>query len=239
MMKKKKIIAGMVSVALLLSGCGGSTTEKVASLSKLGVDKSEIITSDKTDIKDTTYLLETTYSGADVPIELYDVPFQKTEYYISNKDFSDTLSKKSSDAQAYIDTATACTGTLFGNNYTDILSDQDAFTADLSEYFAGDEYMFGAYTDEMINSILEAYVDNKLEVTASFITDGSLVYNDILYYLRGVVEITVRGGDAAAYEQVFGIKTAKNQKVRLMVEYAFEPNNPDSIVRADILGYIQ
>ena len=69
MMKKKKIIAGMVSVALLLSGCGGSTTEKVASLSKLGVDKSEIIISDKTDIKDTTYLLETTYSGADVPIE--------------------------------------------------------------------------------------------------------------------------------------------------------------------------
>lgn len=66
MMKKKKIIAGMVSVALLLSGCGGSTTEKVASLSKLGVDKSEIIISDKTDIKDTTYLLETTYSGADV-----------------------------------------------------------------------------------------------------------------------------------------------------------------------------
>lgn len=56
MMKKKKIIAGMVSVALLLSGCGGSTTEKVASLSKLGVDKSEIIISDKTDIKDTTYL---------------------------------------------------------------------------------------------------------------------------------------------------------------------------------------
>ena len=154
-MKKKKIIAGMVSVALLLSGCGGSTTEKVASLSKLGVDKSEIIISDKTDIKDTTYLLETTYSGADVPIELYDVPFQKTEYYISNKDFSDTLSKKSSDSQAYIDTETACTDVLFGNNYTDILSDQDAFTETLTEYFAGDEYIINAYTDEIINYVLD------------------------------------------------------------------------------------
>lgn len=239
MMKKKKIIAGMVSVALLLSGCGGSTTEKVASLSKLGVDKSEIIISDKTDIKDTTYLLETTYSGADVPIELYDVPFQKTEYYISNKDFSDTLSKKSSDAQAYIDTATACTDVLFGNNYTDILSDQDAFTETLTEYFAGDEYIINAYTDEIINSVLEAYADNKLEVTADFTTDSSLIYNDVLYYLRGVVGITVRNGDATAYEQVFGIKTAKNKKVQLMAEYAFEPNDADHIVDIYILGYIQ
>ena len=238
MMKKKKIIAGMVSVALLLSGCGGSTTEKVASLSKLGVDKSEIIISDKTDIKDTTYLLETTYSGADVPIELYDVPFQKTEYYISNKDFSDTLSKKSSDAQAYIDTATACTDVLFGNNYTDILSDQDAFTETLTEYFAGDEYIINAYTDEIINSVLEAYADNKLEVTADFTTDSSLIYNEVLYYLRGVVGITVRNGDATAYEQVFGIKTAKNKKVQLMVEYAFEPNDADHIVDIYILGYI-
>ena len=239
MISKRTICIAMAGIILFASGCGSSQSVTTASLSKIGVSETDIISSDKENIEDTTYILETNYNGADVPIELYDVPFQKTDYYVSNKEFSDMLGKKTDGAESYIDTATACTEVLFGNNYTDILNDQDSFTNALETYFASDEYMFDIETDDMISSLLEAYVDGKLEVTATFTTDDSLIYNDILYYLRGVVEVTVRNGNAKDYENILGIKTAMNQTVKLMVEYSFEPNNAENIVGIEILGYIQ
>ena len=236
---KKALYIAVAGTIILTSGCGTSDAEpREAVLSSLGVKDSEIITSDKEDINDTSYILETNYRGADMPIELYDVPFQKSDYYITNKEFEDVLNKKMHNVQSYIDSATDFTGLIFGNNYNTILEDQDTFLEALEGYLGEDSYVLDSDTEDFINQLLEAYVDNKLEVTADFKTDDSLVYNDILYYVRGVVEITVRNGNASDYESLTEIMTKKNETVKYMVEYGFEPDNPSKVVTINKIGYI-
>ena len=110
---KKALYIAVAGTIILTSGCGTSDAEpREAVLSSLGVKDSEIITSDKEDINDTSYILETNYRGADMPIELYDVPFQKSDYYITNKEFEDVLNKKTHNVQSYIDSATDFTGLI-------------------------------------------------------------------------------------------------------------------------------
>lgn len=235
----KYISIFMTGTFILMSGCG-NTNDAVAdaSLAKLGIKENQIIKSDKDKIEDTNYILETNYKGNNMPVELYDTEFKKSKYYISNKEFLEVLNKKKTNAQKYIDSAKDFTSTIFGNNYNDILADQDTFSESLDGFLVGSEY-FESEKSDLADNIMQAYVDNKLEMTAVFETDESLIYNDVLYYIRGVVEITKRGGNAKDYEKVFGIKTAKDETVKLMVEYSFEPGNPQGIVGINVMGYIE
>lgn len=113
---KQKLTLSMLIIILSICGCGNSQETKTVG--------NNVISTNKT-VEQTSYVAETNYSGADVPAELYEIPFQKTDDYIRNLDLSKQLS--SDEMREYIISATDYLKTIYGNSYISIAADQDSF----------------------------------------------------------------------------------------------------------------
>jgi hypothetical protein len=193
-------------------------------------------------MEDTAYISETAYSGAEVNPVLYDIAFSRTDQYISNIQLEETLDKD--EIQQYLAAAAYDLKILYGNTYTAILEDQDSFLSAVED-ISGETFYINYDSEEADMSayetaLLEAYVDSKLELSAEFETDESLLYQDsYIYYLRGSLNITMYGGDSTAFTDLYGIALEKGQTTKILCEVGFPPHNPNQIISIDLMGYLE
>lgn len=233
-MKCKKLTF-ILLVSMLLCGCSETETSK-------RINSEDIISTDNT-VEQTTYVADTNYTGADVPAELYEIPFQKTEDYIKNMDLIKQLSKD--EIWQYVVTATHYFKDVYGNNYISISSDQDGFMEKINGIDQDSGYAVQMNDADLVtdfgSNLMQMYVDNKIEASVDYSTDQSLLYSDMYrYYLRGAMTITVSGKkQCAAYSKELGISLTDGEPTTVAVEVSFVPNNPNEILSCEILKYIE
>ncbi|MCR4902068.1 MAG: hypothetical protein K6A23_04355 [Butyrivibrio sp.] len=158
-----------------------------------------------------SYISETNYKGAlsQFP-ELYQIPFKKTESYVSNKEFSkehsDIFTECEEDATEFFET-------LFNVNYRDILNDSKGFVTDVMKNGDYDAYVTKFYdTDDQetiyfyryINELAEYFIENQVQMEAKFYTDDSLVYSDYYTFVRGELVFTIYSSEDGSSEYETG-----------------------------------
>lgn len=166
---KQKLALSMLIIILSICGCGNSQETKTVG--------NNVISTNKT-VEQTSYVAETNYSGADVPAELYEIPFQKTDDYIRNLDLSKQLS--SDEMREYIISATDYLKTIYGNSYISIAADQDSFLNAVNGRSNEDGYVAEMNDQENVSDhgseLIQMYVDNKVDASVEYKTDKSLLY---------------------------------------------------------------
>ncbi len=231
-MRIKQIIPVMCVITLLLAGCGKE--EEI-------FYNATTVTTTKDRVEDTDYVGETAYDGAELEPVLYDVAFSRSSQYLSNIELLEKVD--SDEIMQYITNASYTLKTLYGNTYTSILEDQNSFLKTVEDVSGTSFYVDYDAEESDISTyetkLMEAYVDNELELSAVFDTDKSLLYQDShIYYLRGCLTITQYSGDSSAFTDLFGIMVDKGQPVKIMCEVGFLPHQPNQIVSIELLAYI-
>ena len=156
------------------------------------VQKDETTTPDEPE-EDAAYINEVRYIGGIGYKEVYEEPFKKSDFYISNKD----MWEEHPDIIPVVsETATDFMNKLLNTGYRKILDGKDAYVEDMVQYMDRD----WIYNEDMVNNqssveymseYADYMIDNEVSMKGNFITDTSLVYEDGLLYVRGMVEYAV------------------------------------------------
>lgn len=145
-----------------------------------------------------SYLSETYYQGelSEYP-ELYEIPFQKSNMYISNKE----LYENSHDRFENIEyMATTFMEHMFNVNYRDLAGNPKAYVNTAMYY--GDyraTHTIGYDTEnertesfeEYIEEICNYFIQNQVQMEAKFYTADSMVYSDFFMFVRGELVFTI------------------------------------------------
>lgn len=226
---RKKMMLLVLTGVLIISGC----THKESGSNATDTEITENIEK----IKESDYVVDTAYTGADVPFVLYETAFQKSGTYVKNTELLKTV--PDAEVTEYIKTATSYVNTIYGNSYISILEEQDAFMMEN----IGAKHYIGFYNENAekqvtMNDLLELYVDNTIDANADLKTDKSLFYEDMYnYILRGAMTITVYEEDACeAYGEFFGLELSAGTPQTFVCEIYFVPGDTTSIVGFEILS---
>lgn len=165
------------------------------------------------------YAVETKYIGGIGYSQVYEVPFQQTSFYTTNK----VLWERIPDVMPTIaDTATNFMDTLLNSGYRSIAEDKEGYINSLmpylSERYPYNEIESEAYSEtpeEFIGNYADYLIENEITMEAKFLTDTSLIYEDAFIYVRGIVEYTVFSSKDDAFP-VTGQKQAMMTEVVLM-----------------------
>ncbi len=180
------------------------------------------------------YIHETNYKGllSDY-LDLYDIPFGKSDAYIMNKDFAELNSGIFKECE---DEATYFMESLFTVDYRDILADKDKYLANVMrycDYVAPYTYDLGdeekentVMLYEHVSNIADYFIKNQVQMDAKFLTDDSLVYSDYYVFVRGELVFTMYSNNDSS------LGYAAGQKYMIPMEVAFERfrNNSDNHV---------
>ncbi len=158
-----------------------------------------------------SYIEETNYKGvlSEYP-DLYEIPFAKSDDYISNKDFSadhsDIFDECENDATDFFEN-------LFNVDYREIAEDKTSFVNTVMEncdyeayhtenLFEENEetYPFFSYIEELA----DYFITNQVEMKAKFYTDDSLVYSDYYTFVRGELVFTIYASEDEESEYEIG-----------------------------------
>lgn len=142
----------------------------------------------------TRYIGEVYYTGGIGYPEVYDYPFKKSDWYITNKELHEsdpTIPKIATD------TAAAFMEKLLNINYMDIAQDEKTYINDLTA-FMDKSWLYNENLNgdsktcqDLMRQFADYVIENEIAVEGNFITDTSLVYKDGMVYVRGIVEYKV------------------------------------------------
>jgi hypothetical protein len=142
---------------------------------------------------DVSYVSEVKYIGGIGYPEVYEQPFGTDDLYVTNKqlwqDNPDMIPLALDSAKTFMDK-------LINSGYREIYENQDMFVQNMLSYMDTDwnydeDSQGGQTAEEYLNSYAEYMIDNQVSIEGEFISDTSLVYEDGLIYVRGMVEYEV------------------------------------------------
>lgn len=148
--------------------------------------------------KTKNYLAETIYDGTgEVPYKLYEVPFEKSEEYISNKEYLPSLSdEKINQLQDDIKNFFELN---YNTGYRTMSSNPQSFIDSFKKAYCNNYIVVNDVelsTEDYAKNIIEDYINNNISMSAEFITDKSLIYYDsTITYVRGLLKIKVFSGN--------------------------------------------
>lgn len=233
---------GAFLLGIFLTGCSDKSTINTGTTESAIImsDDKTIIHTDKTP-QEALYISDTVYSGEEIDAALYEVPFGDSddEKYICNKDYLKYLEQTDYSYQDFIDSANAYIEENLNISYVDLVNEQDSFTDAISSYNTSEVTLFDyrEYTSLYAQDTLQWYVDNKMEVSAKFTTDKSLLYDYMCPVLRGKLTLKLNGGDADSFYERYGIELVKGVPTTLMCEIRFA-GNPNDIFGIYLIGYM-
>ena len=185
------------------------------------VDSNAIVSTEKEDLA-ADFVTETNYIGGIGHPEVYNVPFRKSDFYITNKE----LWKNSPDnVPVIVSTAQEFANKILNLGYRNINENRSAIQSELTAYL--DPYW--CYEDsededipaeEYMDRYLNTIVDNKISMEGRFLTDTSLVYEDGMYVVRGIAEYEVFNSESPDLP-------ASEDKNAVMVEITLTRNDED------------
>lgn len=234
------IILATITSTLLI-GCSGKSAENTENSEVISTNEKTIIHTDK-EPEEALYISDTVYSGEEIDAALYEVPFGNSEddTYICNKDYLPYLEEAGYSSEDFIESATSFIEQNLNVSYVNLLNEQDSLTEAISNYEVSEIILFDyrEYTSLYAQETLQWYVDNKMEISAKFTTDKSLLYDNMCPILRGKLTLKLNGGDEKAFYERYGIELTKEAPVTLMCEVRFA-GNPNNIFGIYLLGYME
>lgn len=175
-----------------------------------------------------TYITETCYDGSQEldPI-LFHYPFQKTDFYISNKKLvkqvdDDTIQKLQDDAVAFVSNYFRINADEFYRDYDNAIKEyQKLFVAGSSYYDINGNLLS---TDIYTNDLVAAMCNSRWQSEVDFITDKSLIWQDNTYYVRGYLSIrTQKIEDSGDLLRFFPFEINKGQKIKAVIDIGLIP----------------
>lgn len=216
------IVVSVIAMGLIV---GKSFYEWINTPTTIEKELEPVIYNDDNDFNldlSATYVNETKYIGGIGYSEVYNVPFGKTSSYVSNKELwnkhPDIIENISNEATQFINL-------MVQTSYRDILDNQELhlhnvlqlmdrnWTYNTSE---AEDVICEDYMRDICNTIIE----NKISLNGEFITDTSLVYEDNLIFVRGIVEYEVF---SSKLEEL----PADGKKKHAMIEVVLHRDNED------------
>ena len=175
-----------------------------------------------------TYITETCYDGSQEldPI-LFHYPFQKTDFYISNKKLvkqvdDDTIQKQQDDAVAFVSNYFQINADEFYRDYDNAFKKYQKLFIDGSSYYDLKGNLFS--TDIYTNDLVAAMCNSRWKSEVDFITDKSLVWQDNAYYVRGYLSIrTQKIEDSGDLLRFFPFEINKGQKIKAVIDIGLIP----------------
>lgn len=185
-----------------------------------------------------TYIVETCYDGSQEldPI-LYHYPFQKMDFYVSNKELvkqvdDDTIQKLQDDAVAFVSNYFQIDADKFYRDYDNAFKEYQKLFVAGSSYYDIEGNLFN--TDIYTNDLVAAMFNSRWQSEVDFITNKSLVWQDNAYYVRGYLSIRTQkiedGGDLSRF---FPFKINKGQKIKAVIDIGLIPGT-DNYQMTDI-----
>ena len=175
-----------------------------------------------------TYITETCYDGSQEldPI-LFHYPFQKTDFYISNKKLvkqvdDDTIQQLQDDAVAFVSNYFQINADEFYRDYDNAFKKYQKLFIDGSSYYDLKGNLFS--TDIYTNDLVAAMCNSRWKSEVDFITDKSLVWQDNAYYVRGYLSIrTQKIEDSGDLLRFFPFEINKGQKIKAVIDIGLIP----------------
>lgn len=185
-----------------------------------------------------TYITETCYDGSQEldPI-LFHYPFQKTDFYISNKKLvkqvdDDTIQKLQDDAVAFVSNYFRINADEFYRDYDNSFKKYQKLFIDGSSYYDLKGNLFS--TDIYANDLVAAMFNSRWKSEVDFITDKSLVWQDNAYYVRGYLSIrTQKIEDSGDLSRFFPFEINKGQYIKAVIDIGLIPGT-DNYQMTDI-----
>ena len=203
MKDKRQRIAAVCIILSVLVAAGAITIIFKQNQNKKEQSQEELVyEAPQEDISKHPYVKDVRYTGPVKYMELFDYSFQKSDRYRRNKDF-DT---ESVDTEKAADTAKKFIEELYTVDYRNLAESTGSYKELISKYIDPETGGFFSDTEPIISSedTLDAfiedlatyYVENSISSKATFITDPELVYEDIYFFCRGVIEYEKYGGES-------------------------------------------
>lgn len=198
-MRKKKRNKPLIITAVVIAGITAMTAGCVVA-TKFGADIPLVSSfiEDKTSTADSdekdTYIAETCYDGSNpVYKQLFQIPFQKTDYYISNKtlyaEHPERVEQLKNEATEFIET-------MLGSGYREVTTEGYSYKSAMLDYIdldVNDSMILDdgtLTTPEKYFEDFESFIkEHEIQADVTFSSDKSLVYEDSYYYVRGILTI--------------------------------------------------
>lgn len=145
--------------------------------------------------KEQTYITETSYDGSqELNPVLFSFPFQKTGDYIKNKELVKIISEEKIEglqnrASDFVLEFYNVNGKTLTKDYKAV--EEKAASYMLQNSFYIDEVENIKSADTYLSDYLKLLSDAGFQAEVSFQTDKSLVFEDLQYYVRGLLTMTV------------------------------------------------
>lgn len=159
--------------------------------------------------------------------------------YINNQTLAQNLSTE--QIETYISTAESSVTTILGNNYQDILNDQQGFIEQIEQTYQDTQYITTGNNETLTvkqyaDMLMALYIDNKIQLECSFTTDSSQIYEkNYTYFMDGIVELTAIDGNFTPYNQEFHTALEKGDTIQYAVRIRFIPGNSERVLGIDIM----
>ena len=156
---RKRLVAIALLSTMLLSGCEKADYWKKGESLETETEVDEVELTYQAEYTD-----ETVYDGAEIPHDLYEIPFEHDDdwQYTSNKDFVAKMDAQGKDVTPYIDYVKSYYADVYGQSYRDIANNKDEYMQTVISYLGG------VRTDEITRSLIENNIDitedNKLHI---------------------------------------------------------------------------
>ena len=155
---------------------------------------------------DGVYMEDTVYDGtAQLPLAVFQTPFQKSIWYKSNKEFMDDINDEIADT--IINYASSSVTDIWGKGASYIKENKETYINTVTDYLLDQMYMGQdgidgeLYTNkEVAEHLADWFVDNNVEANVTFVTDKSLIYTDYFIYVRGTLNIEPQSCEADIME---------------------------------------
>ena len=242
---KKKIATG-VGIAAIAISCG-VIVYKTTPLNRVVENKVVPNAAYRSDIDPrpigrAAYVSETAFQNSVLPYDCYNIPFKKTDGYVTNIQTLKDMKRSGEDYNTYLKRAKKFVSVQFNNSYRDILKGQDKFVNSVTALYGANGSSM-ADTDsgkemtskKMAEDLMQWYVDNKAELRSTFTTGQSMIYRDgINDWVRGVWTVTPNCSQTACdkFNEMYGTNLKKGEKQYYVIEVCMYMQNPD-----DIIGY--
>lgn len=239
----KGLLIFAMGLSMMITGCKKKEITPISKEETVYTEYRKLSNADKADkVKRSSYYSDVTYNGEDVPYYLFEVPFQKTENYIPNKDLSEKLSEDAlndytSETKKYL-------AVLFDKSYRDVINDQEGFMDSYEEMFPSEDVFSKEENTEKDQSfsekLMEWYVDNRATVEEEYVTGKPLLYGDMgLYVLRGSLELRIASADnekaVAEFNDLFGSDILNEEGVGCaIIESVFFPSADSALLGVEI-----
>lgn len=181
---------------------------------------------------DGDYIEEVRYIGGIGYPKVYDIPFEKNDFYLTNKELWEI---DSSIPNKCVEAAEKFANLLFCVSARNITNDETSRIQALKlcmdqewcyeEDYAGNGYL----VDEYIEKWNDYVVNNNISMESKFITDSSLVCENGLIYVRGMLEYEVFSSSDSRLE-------VKDGKQTVMIEIAMH-RAMENMAEYDVVGF--